>query len=168
MIPKKSLIVFVALATLQLPAFADGIPTAPPGTGPNPFSDCGIGAALFPNSRFGAVLSNITWFSGTTAVTSAISSPETCNDNTKTALRFINDTYEQLTEETAHGNGEHLTALLNIYGCSVPQRAGVVAATRSGMADAVAQPGYATQDRTEKATQFFWAIDGAAATGCAS
>jgi hypothetical protein len=167
MIPKKAAIVFTVLATFQLPAFAE-IPTAPPGTGPNPFSDCGIGAAIFPKNNVLAAISNSTFDPTGYYITSATSSPETCKKQDVAALRLINDTYEQLAEETARGSGEHLTALLNIYGCSVPQRAGVVAATRRGMADAVVQPGYATQDRTGKATRFYQEIDSAVTTGCAS
>src|SRR5688572_5993856 len=42
-----------------------------PGAGPNPFSDCGIGAALFPKTGWAAVTSNVIWDIGTTALTSA-------------------------------------------------------------------------------------------------
>ncbi len=45
-----------------------------PGSGPNPFSDCGIGAALFKDTKWAAVSSNVIWDIGTTAVTSATAS----------------------------------------------------------------------------------------------
>ena len=35
----------------------------------NPYTDCGIGAALFPNTNWAAVTSNVIWDAGTTAVT---------------------------------------------------------------------------------------------------
>ena len=44
-----------------------------PGSGPNPYTDCGIGAALFPNTHWAAATSNVIFDLGITAITSATS-----------------------------------------------------------------------------------------------
>jgi hypothetical protein len=50
-----------------------------PGTGPSPYTDCGIGAALFKETDWAAISSNVIWDLGSTALTSATMSPETCS-----------------------------------------------------------------------------------------
>ena len=164
---KKAALAVALLATIQFPAHAEGNNSKAPGSGPNPFSDCGIGAALFSDTKWAAVTSNVIWDIGTTAVTSATASPETCNGKTVAAASFINDTYEKLAEETARGEGEHLATLLNIFECAAPQQGAVIQAARSEMAGEVAQPGYATQDRTDKAVRFYQAVEAAVAQNCA-
>jgi len=164
---KKAATLSVLLATLQVPAFADDASKAP-GTGPNPFSDCGIGAALFSETKWAAVTSNVIWDVGTTAVTSATASPQTCNGKRVAAAMFINDTYEKLAEETARGEGEHLTSLLNILECGGNRQPLAIEATRGEMADVVAQPGYASQDRTQKASRFYDAVEGAVSRNCSA
>ena len=59
----------VALTVMAQGALADDFKAV--GSGPNPFSDYGIGAALFPTSDVGATVSNVNWDVGTTAVASA-------------------------------------------------------------------------------------------------
>lgn len=164
---KKAATLSVLLAMLQAPVFADDASKAP-GTGPNPFSDCGIGAALFSNTKWAAVTSNVIWDVGTTAVTSATASPQTCNGKQVAAAMFINDTYEKLVEETARGEGEHLTSLLNIFECGGNRQPFAIEATRGEMADVVAQPGYASQDRTQKASRFYDAVEGAVSRNCSA
>ncbi|MER2491558.1 DUF3015 family protein [Catenovulum sediminis] len=83
----------------------------------NPWRDCGIGALIFPSVPAGAVISNIIWDLGTTAVTSNASSPDTCEGETVKVAQFIQETFKPLEEETANGSGEHVTAMLNILGC---------------------------------------------------
>lgn len=162
---KKAAVLFAVLAAAQSPVFAENNSKAP-GSGPNPFSDCGIGAALFSETKWAAVTSNVIWDIGTTAVTSATASPETCNGKRVVAATFINDTYEKLAEETARGEGEHLTSLLNILECGGAQQGRAISATRDAMADLVTEPGYATQDRTQKAAQFYRIVDSAVSKSC--
>lgn len=126
-----------------------------PGSGPNPFSDCGIGAALFPTIKPLAVISNVIWDIGTTAVTSATASPETCNGKTVTAAVFILKSYDNLAEETARGKGEHLVALLNIMEVNEADRAEVVTNIRTQMASTVVSDTYLTADKVEKANIYY-------------
>ena len=89
-----------------------------PGSGPNPFSDCGIGAALFKDTKWAAVTSNVIWDVGTTAVTSATASPETCTGANIIAAKFIIDNYDNIVEEIAEGSGDHLASMYGVLGCN--------------------------------------------------
>lgn len=141
-------------------------PNAKPGTGPNPFSDCGIGAALFPETAWAAVTSNIIWDIGTTAVTSATLSPGTCSGKAlKTAL-FIRDTYPQLVEEVARGEGEHLKTAMTLFECGASQQQAAVQETRAGLADVVSQKGHGAKSNLEKASEMYDVMQGAAQAHC--
>jgi hypothetical protein len=126
-----------------------------PGSGPNPYSDCGIGAAIFSSSPVAAASSNVIWDLGSTALTSATASPETCSANKVAAATFILESYDNLTEDTARGEGEHLTALMNIMEVPAQQQASVIAKLRANMAAQLAQPGYVSADKVAKSTMFF-------------
>lgn len=129
---------------------------------PNPWLDCGIGAMIFPDSNLevGAGISNIIWDLGTTAVTSAQSSPDTCAgmDNVKSAM-FIQNSYDQLELELAKGKGEHLVALSELMGCQSDVRSDYVNTVRADMADKFAAPGYVDLSRDEKAQALYFAAD---------
>lgn len=144
------------LVTLSLSATANAAKA--PGTGPNPFSDCGIGAALFPEHKVLAVTSNIIWDIGTTAVTSATASPETCSGKNVDAAAFILNSYDSLVEDTARGEGEHLTALMNILEVEQSAQANVVAAVRAEMAEQIAADAYVAANKAEKSQVFYFAV----------
>ena len=138
------------------------------GSGPNPFVDCGIGAALFPETHWAAVTSNVIWDIGTTAVTSATMSPETCSGKNMKAALFINDTYETLAEETAKGSGEHLSALMGIMECDSSRQAAAIQGTRANMARQVSTEGFESLSHTEKAAGFYEAMDSAVSLSCSA
>jgi hypothetical protein len=125
------------------------------GTGPNPYRDCGIGAALFPETHWAAVTSNVIWDVGTTAVISATSSPETCQGSQAKTAQFIFDTYDNIVEQTAQGSGKHLTAMLNILGCSAEQHAPIISQVRTGVAQQVASSTYANTALIQKASNYY-------------
>lgn len=154
-------------ALAALAATASQAQSSAPGSGPNPFTDCGIGAALFPEVHWAAISSNVIWDLGTTAVTSATASPQTCSGKKVAAALFIRDTYERLAEETAQGQGEHLATALSLLDCAGPQQAAAVAATRSTLGTLVAQPSYGTLTRIDKAAQYYGAIHTAVTQACA-
>ncbi|MDP4946179.1 MAG: DUF3015 domain-containing protein [Paraglaciecola sp.] len=128
------------------------------GSGPNPFSDCGIGAALFSENKTLAVTSNVIWDIGTTAVTSATASPETCSGKNVTAATFILNTYDNLIEDTARGEGEHLVALMNILEVEQTAKQDVVNALRAQVAQHVIADEYNTASKIEKSQMFFSAV----------
>lgn len=138
------------------------------GSGPNPYRDCGIGGAIFQSVGWAAVTSNVIWDLGTTAITSATASPQTCNGKTLEAAVFIRDTYDTLVEETAAGNGEHVTSLLNIFECDNGDRPLATTAIRSSVAELVSDPSYVQKQPLQKASDFYDAAYSAVSYHCAS
>ena len=157
-----SILVGVAIVVASSSALAEKAP----GSGPNPFSDCGIGAALFKETKWAAVTSNITWDVGTTAVTSATASPETCNGKTVEAATFIQHSYDNLVEETAQGEGEYINAMLNIFGCDAAVRSQVIAQVRNDAGQVVTDAAYATQSQQGKVVQYYQIVDNAVNASC--
>jgi hypothetical protein len=125
----------------------------------NAWIECGIGAMIFDETPVAAAVSNIIWDLGTTAVTSAVSSPDACMGSSANAALFINQTYAALASETASGSGEYLTALGDIYDCSEESRSTLVAAIRENVAESMAVPGFAELQRVEKAEAYFNVVD---------
>lgn len=153
----KALVTGLILAA-ALPNLAIADEKKAVGSGPNPFSDCGIGAALFPNHKVLAVTSNVIWDIGTTAVTSATASPETCSGKNATAAKFILDSYEHLAEETARGQGEHLAALMNILEVQEADRAAVISNLRVEMAAQVSAASYTSSDKLQKSSDYYTSV----------
>lgn len=153
MIQQKSTKFILTLCILSASAIslADG----KPGSGPNPYRDCGIGAALFPNTSWAAVTSNAIWDLGTTAVTSATSSPETCSGKNVETARFIIDNYDNLVEETAIGQGEYLSSLLSLRGCAAENHHSAISTLRSGVAEKVRAADYGGLDPVGKASLYY-------------
>lgn len=137
-----------------------------PGTGPNPFTDCGIGAALFNDTHWAAVTSNVIWDVGTTAVTSATASPETCQAKKVETAQFILDTYQNLAEETAAGQGQHLMAALNKFGCDTVDHADITKELRQKMAVEVSKEAYSGQTSIEKASSYYQTLEFSAKGRC--
>lgn len=135
----------------------------------NPWVDCGIGAMIFTDTHWAAVTSNIIWDYGSTATTSATASPNNCESSRAKmqAALFINSTYENLAEETATGQGEHLTTLLNVFGCNSEHQPAAIREIRSAMGQAVITPNYANQTHNEKAANFFSIVDSSVNSNCA-
>lgn len=165
----KKLLLSASLAAAAfgtcVPAFAQD---KAPGSGPNPYADCGIGAALFSETKWAAVTSNVIWDLGITAVTSATMSPQTCSGKKVVAALFIRDTYDKLAEETASGQGEHLTTALNLFGCRAQQHAAAAQQVRGAMGQTVSAPGYSDRPAIDKAAGFYAIIETAASSACAA
>tara|TARA_R110002126_G_scaffold12196_15_gene53188 strand:+ start:374 stop:856 length:483 start_codon:yes stop_codon:yes gene_type:complete len=128
------------------------------GSGPNPFSDCGIGAALFPSHKVLAVTSNVIWDIGTTAVTSATASPETCSGKNVDAAAFILNSYDSIIEDTARGEGEHLSALLNILEVAPVKQAQIINDVRAQMSLQIADESYTAADKREKSELYYFTV----------
>ncbi len=114
-----------------------------------------IGGALFPDTAWAAVTSNVIWDVGTTALTSATMSPETCNGKKGEVAEFILETYDNVVEETAIGEGEYVATMLNIYGCEAEQHNAIIATVRSEFANELADEAYNTLQPLAKAESYY-------------
>ncbi|MDN3610238.1 DUF3015 family protein [Vibrio ostreicida] len=103
----------------------------------NPWTQCGIGAMIFEDTAPAAAISNIIWDLGTTAVTSRISSEESCAGSKVKTAQFIQDNYDQVLEETSQGSGEHLVAMLEMLDVNSADQPQVIASVRAQVAENV-------------------------------
>ena len=60
------------------------------------YTECGLGAMIAPKNEAVAAITNVTWDYGTTAISSNISSPDTCKGGQGKMASFIHDSYESL------------------------------------------------------------------------
>ena len=131
----------------------------------NPWMDCGIGAMLFDETSWAAVISNVIWDLGTTAVISDYSSQHTCNSKkAKTAL-YIGTVYANLAEELAKGDGKHLRAMLDIRGCTVAAHQPILSGARSEFARSLRDASYAAKPTVTKAEEFYNMIEAQISSG---
>lgn len=122
----------------------------------NPWTQCGIGAMLFSDTHWAAASSNVIWDLGSTAVTSAGVSEQTCEGaKNVAAARFITETYANLEEETVQGAGQHVTAMLNILGCESSAHAGIINAVRADFGATIGQSGYMQKTAQSKAETYY-------------
>lgn len=142
---KKKIIATLAIALLSSSVFAQQ-------SGPNPYKDCGIGAALFENTPWAAVSSNVIWDVGTTAVISATASPETCSGSSYKTAVFINETYESLEQDLIQGEGDFINTLAEIMSCDSDTQTKMTTEVRQNIA---ATDITIEQTRLEKAEALF-------------
>ena len=127
------------------------------------YTDCGVGGLI--GSAIGskedtlanvaAVVTNITFDLGTTAISSNTTSPDTCARGKEKTAAFIYESYESLETGVASGHGVYLDALVALSGHEGEARERFVAALRSGFAKLVAAPEYPEQDRFTKSEALY-------------
>ena len=127
------------------------------------YTDCGIGGLI--GSAIGskedtianvaAVVTNITFDLGTTAISSNTTSPDTCARGKEKTAAFIYESYESLETDLASGHGVYLDGLVTLSGFEGETRERFVAAVRSGFARLVAAPEYPEQDRFNKSEALY-------------
>jgi len=83
----------------------------------------------------------------------------------KTAL-FIRDSYPQLVEEAARGQGEHLATAMALFDCSSQQKTAAIMETRVGLAGVIAQENYSAKSDLDKAAEMYGVMQGAAQAHC--
>jgi hypothetical protein len=145
----SSIFAFVGLVSLSTNAVAV--------SGEEMFTKCGIGAMIFKENTTAAAISNVIWDSGTTAVTSGLAGAG-CNgmEMEAEAASLIYQKYAALEEETASGQGQHLTALMDIYQCENGGRATVVSGIREDFTSMVSdQQTYNSTSQLDKAKSYF-------------
>jgi len=133
----------------------------------NPWTQCGIGAMIFSDSHTAAAISNIIFDLGTTAVSSANLSKENCAGKDVVAARFINETYDNLAEETAIGDGKHLHAMLEILGCESSSHAAIIGDARMNFSSYMNKMNIEKAQKVQKAEAYYNIIQNTIAHGYA-
>lgn len=121
----------------------------------NIWRECGIGGMLFKKTGWAAITSNIIWDLGTTATSSNASSDDLCEGPTASTASFVNETYANLEEEIAVGQGTHLTAMLNMLGCEGSSHAGIISGVRADLNSQMSQAGYSLNSKSQNAENLF-------------
>jgi hypothetical protein len=119
------------------------------------YTDCGIGGMIAPRSDAVAAVTNVTWDLGTTAISSNISSPDSCSGGQAEKAAFIHDSYDALELDLASGHGTYLDALAALSGHEGQAQQRFITAVRAGFAKLVAAPDYHEQNRFAKAAALY-------------
>lgn len=119
------------------------------------YTECGLGAMIAPKNETVAAITNVTWDLGTTAISSNVSSPDTCQGGNKKAAAFIYDAYEHIEKDLARGSGTYLDTLLALSGCQAGARPAITSALRADFSNVVANPGYAGMARYDQASGLY-------------
>jgi hypothetical protein len=128
----------------------------------NPWIDCGIGAMIFDETTWAAVISNVIWDLGITAVISDQSSQNTCNSKKAQTALYIGVNYASLSEETAKGDGKHLRAMLGIMGCEATEQSIIIDSVRSEFVRELRSADYAEKTSAAKAEGYYNIVQGSA------
>jgi hypothetical protein len=138
--------------------FAVGVIASPPAQAREfgeIYTQCGLGGLIAGSVPVVAVITNITWDLGTTAISSNVSSPETCRTVVVRTAAFINDAAPRLEQDLARGQGPHLAALLELSGCSASAQPAITAALRADLSRSLAAPGAASRTGYQQAAGLF-------------
>lgn len=146
----------VAFATAALSSTAHAEDAKPQ---PNAFTQCGIGAAIFPDNGIGATISNVIWDLGTTALSSALSSPEQCAGAKGKTAMLVGTSYAALETDVAVGQGKYLTALADTMGCDQSARAALYNDIRVRFADVAVKPEFVDMTKEQKAAELYNVVD---------
>lgn len=142
---KASLLALIVVMSAPAVGFA---------AGKNAWTQCGIGAMIFTKTGWAAAISNIIWDLGTTATSSSSTSPSQCNGSGSVG-KMIYENYANFEEETAVGQGEHLTAMMGAMGCDGKVHAAILSDVRGDFLESVKSDSYATKSTLEKTESFF-------------
>lgn len=119
------------------------------------YSECGLGAMIAPKNEGVAAVTNVTWDSGTTAISSDATTPQACKGGQEKTASFIYDAYEHLERDLASGDGQYLDTLIALSGCTPESRDALGQALRIDFAQSVSALGYSHQNRFEQANGLY-------------
>ncbi|MBB4843112.1 hypothetical protein HNP55_001631 [Paucibacter oligotrophus] len=123
------------------------------------YTECGLGAMIAPNNAVVAAITNVTWDLGTTAISSNVSSADTCKGGQKKVASLLLNSYAQLETDLAKGEGQHLAALSDAAGCTAQAGTQFQVALRQDFAALVAKSGYAESGRMDKAAALYTVVE---------
>jgi len=144
--------IFVIMAILALVAFSQPCMARDFG---QIYEECGVGAMLAPKSPGTAAVTNVTWDSGTTAISSNITCPDACAGGKAKVGAFIYKSYDSLEKDLASGSGTYLDALMVLLRYDSQAKEALIKDVRSDFAKVVADPTYADRSRFEKAEALY-------------
>ncbi len=128
------------------------------------YTDCGLGAMIAPKTPAVAAVTNVTWDLGTTAISSNISSPETCAGGKAKTAAFIYRSYNSLESDIARGEGKYLNTLLELIGTTPDNRGTVIQNLRQDFATLIAAPQYSEKTTKEKSEALYNVVYGPIST----
>ncbi len=102
------------------------------------YTQCGLGGLIASDAPVIAVITNITWDLGTTAISSNVSSDGTCAKKSAKVASFINTSYDKLEKELAQGEGEYLDSLVSMTKPADTTKEAYVASIRADFSKVVA------------------------------
>jgi hypothetical protein len=115
------------------------------------YEQCGIGGLIFGHiSPIIAIISNVTWDLGTTAVLSGTLSPDACGGVFVARAVLIKEDFPAIEQDLASGRGEHLAALNKLMACPSASKN-----LRTDYAQYTTSPNYQESDRNANAEQLF-------------
>ncbi|WP_443747365.1 DUF3015 family protein [Asticcacaulis solisilvae] len=151
----------VALASAALSTTAHAEDAKPQ---PNAYTECGIGAAIFNNNHVAAAISNVIWDWGTTALSSAVSSPDQCSGTHAKTAMLVGSSYAALETDIAVGQGKYLTALADVMNCQQSARTALYNDIRVSFADVATKPEFVNMTKDQKAAALYNVVDTTVAT----
>ena len=107
----------------------------------------------------GAAISNIIWDLGTTAVSSNVSSQQSCSRAKWDTAMFIDENLQDLEQQIAQGYGENIDSIMDLYGCNISARSEIVSTIRSNMAPILSSGQYSNQTHDEKAFAYYDSVN---------
>lgn len=119
------------------------------------YTECGLGAMIAPKNEAVAAVTNVTWDLGTTAISSNISSEDTCRGGKAKTAAYIFQSYAQLEQDLANGEGQHLSALMAVAGCSATAHPAVKTSLRQGLADRARNASFVSAQRFDQAKAIY-------------
>ncbi len=126
----------------------------------NAWQECGLGAMVFPDNRVAAAISNVIWDLGTTAVTSASASEDTCKGKKNSAAaKFVNSAYAKIEEDIAKGDGKHMSAALDLFKVSPQKKQIIKVELRQKLAKLHAVPSYEKLTTVTKAQTIYHLLE---------
>ncbi len=121
------------------------------------YTDCGIGALIAQGieqkstADIVAIVSNVTWDLGSTAISSNLTSPDSCARGDAKTAAFILKSYPQLEKDLALGHGRYLDALTEVVQISSREKPAFTQAIRAEFSKHTSTAGYEFMSRKEKA-----------------
>jgi hypothetical protein len=115
------------------------------------YEECGIGAMIAPKNPAVAAVTNVSWDSGTTAISSNVTSPDTCQGEEEKTAAFIHGSYSSLENDLSKGSGKYLDTLAELVGINSEAKGNFIEKIRQNFAKVVAGSDYTNKSPFEKA-----------------